>query len=279
MRVPVLTYHAANVSGNNYAENDHVAFAADLALIEDLGLRIVPLRRVVDNLIGRANHDLAGCVAVACDDGTDFDYFDLEHPQYGRQRSLFNSLLDFRRDRGRDAQPALHLTAFVIASPDARRQIDIDRLGGQNRMRGTWWRPAQSSGLVSIENHSWDHNHPALVEAGFDDMPRGSFLAVNNEMRADAEIAQASYYLNARLAPHRVSLFCYPFGHVNDYLHLEYLPERVAEHGIQAAFSDGAEPIHEGSDRWLLPRYICGWHWTSPGQLERILRDETSDSS
>ena len=30
-RVPVLTYHAANVDGDSYAGNDHVALAADLA--------------------------------------------------------------------------------------------------------------------------------------------------------------------------------------------------------------------------------------------------------
>ena len=30
MRVPILTYHSNNVSGNDYASNDHVALAADL---------------------------------------------------------------------------------------------------------------------------------------------------------------------------------------------------------------------------------------------------------
>ncbi|MGB8376870.1 MAG: polysaccharide deacetylase family protein [Rhodanobacteraceae bacterium] len=273
MRVPVLTYHAVNIAGNDYANNDHVAFAADLRTIDDLGLRIVPLQWLVDVLLGRADHDLADSIALSCDDGTDFDYFDLPHPEHGMQRSLFNALLDFRRERGRDAQPDLHLTAFVIASPDARRQLDHACLAGRGAMSERWWRPAQRSGLIAIENHSWDHNHPGLETPGADDMPRGSFLAVDNEMRADAEIAQASYYLNAHLSPHRVSLFCYPFGHVSDYLHDEYLPERRAEHGIEAAFSDGAEPIHEASDRWLLPRYICGWHWKSPGELESILRE------
>ena len=48
MRVPILTYHSNNISGNDYASNDHVALAADLRLIHDRGLRIVPLARVVD---------------------------------------------------------------------------------------------------------------------------------------------------------------------------------------------------------------------------------------
>ena len=50
MRVPVLTYHSNNVGGNDYANNDHVALAADLRRIRALGLRIVPLSLVVDNL-------------------------------------------------------------------------------------------------------------------------------------------------------------------------------------------------------------------------------------
>ena len=32
MQIPILTYHAMNVSGNSYESNDHVAFAADLDL-------------------------------------------------------------------------------------------------------------------------------------------------------------------------------------------------------------------------------------------------------
>jgi len=54
MRVPVLAYHSNNVGGNDYADNDHVALAADLAQIHARGLCIVPLARVVDVLLGQA---------------------------------------------------------------------------------------------------------------------------------------------------------------------------------------------------------------------------------
>lgn len=74
MRVPVLAYHATNVSGNDYASNDHLAFAADLRLIDDLDLRIVPLQWVVEQVIGAADRDLAGCVALTCDDGSALDF-------------------------------------------------------------------------------------------------------------------------------------------------------------------------------------------------------------
>ena len=271
MRVPVLAYHAVNISGNDYASNDPRAFAADLRLIDDLGLRIVPLHWVVDQLLGRADRDLDRCVALTCDDGSRFDFDDLEHPAHGPQRSLYHCLRDFIDERGTQAQPDLHLTSFVIASPQARAHIDRVCLVGRGWMDDAWWPSAQASGLIAIENHSWDHNHAAIPAPGIDGMPRGSFLSVDNPTRAKAEIAAASDYINARIAPHRTTLFCYPFSHVPDYVHDEYLPNFGSEHGMLAAMGDGAEPVGKHSDRWNLPRYICGWHWKSPEALRGIL--------
>jgi hypothetical protein len=273
MRVPVLAYHSNNIEGNGYRGNDHVAFAADLRTIRRLGLRIVPLQHVVDRLLGRHAHDLSGCVALSCDDGTDFDYFDLDHPVAGRQRSLFNALLDFRAEHGREAQPDLHLTCFVIASPAARAHLDRTRLFGANWISQRWWRPALRSGLVAIGNHSWDHNHDAIPLPGLAGMVRGSFLAVDDAERADAQIAAATRHLETAIAPFRAHLFCYPYAEVNDYLRTEYLPRHVDRHGMDAAFGAGAEPVTEASDRWNLPRYVCGWHWKDPGELAAILRD------
>jgi hypothetical protein len=271
MHVPVLAYHAVNIAGNEYNGNDHVAFAADLRLIDDLGLRIVPLHWVVDQVLGRADRDLTDCVALTCDDGSDFDFRDLEHPEHGLQRSLFHCLQDFIAERGAERQPDLHLSAFVIASPQARERMDQTCLAGLDWMGEDWWRAAGDSGLMAIENHSWDHNHPCLDSPGIDGMPRGSFLDVNNHVRAEAEIAAASRFINARIAPRRTSIFCYPFSHVPDYLRLDYLPNFGHEHGMLAGMGDGAEPVTENSDRWNLPRYICGWHWKSPEALREIL--------
>lgn len=271
MRVPVLAYHAVNIAGNDYATNDHVAFAADLRLIDDLGLRIVPLKWVVEQILGLADRDLERCVALTCDDGSDFDFRDLEHPKYGLQRSLLSCLRDFVSERGPEAQPNLHLTSFVIASPEARERMDQACLAGQGWMNENWWHEASESGLMAIENHSWDHNHPCLESPGVDALPRGSFLDVNNYGRADAEIAAASRYINARIAPQRTRIFCYPFSHVPDYLRTDYLPNHGSEHGMIAAMGDGATPVTMQSDRWNLPRYICGWHWKSPEALRSIL--------
>ena len=271
MRVPVLAYHAVNIAGNDYAGNDLVAFAADLRLIDDLGLRIVPLHWVVDQLLGSADRDLSRCVALTCDDGSDFDWFDLDHPTYGSQRSLFNAMMDFIAERGAAAQPDLHLTCFVIASREARDHLDRNCLAGRDWMRDAWWKPALASGRIAIENHSFDHNHAAIPSPGIDGMQRGSFHPVDTYKRADAEIAQATRLIDAAIAPAHTTLFCYPYGHVNDYLRTDYFPRHQSEHGMRAAFGDGASPVDESSDRWNLPRYICGWHWKSPQALHAIL--------
>jgi peptidoglycan/xylan/chitin deacetylase (PgdA/CDA1 family) len=270
MRIPVLTYHAVNVDGNDYTSNDHIAFAADLRAIQAAGLRIVPLAYVVDQLLGIRERDLSRCIALTCDDGTDYDYFDLDYPPHGVQRSFFNSMLDFRREFGGAAQPKLHLTSFVIAAPTAREELDAQCLHGRGAMRDTWWRSAATSGLMAIENHSWDHNHPKLTTPGPHGMTRGSFMEVNNRARAEDEIAMATRYINRRLLPIKTTLFCYPFSHVPAYLREDYFPRHKEEHGMLAALADGAQPVTADSDRWCLPRYICGHHWKSPEELVRI---------
>ncbi len=271
MQVPILTYHGVNIAGNDYAGNDHVAFAADLELIHTLGLRIVPVQWVVDQLLGRTQRDLRRCVALTCDDGSNFDYDDLDHPEHGRQLSFYNALRQFRERHGERPQPDLHLTAFVIADPLARERMDKQCLVGRDWMQSRWWRAAQDSGLLAIENHSWDHNHPCLSSPGPHGLVRGDFHAVASEAQAEFEIAQSQQFLATQLAPHQPRLFCYPFGHVNAFLSRDWLPRRGTAAGLDAAFGDGAASATPLSDRWNIPRYICGWHWRSPDGLREIL--------
>ena len=273
MRVPVLAYHAANIAGNDYVGNDHVAFAADLRLIDDLGLRIVPLQWVVDARNGLRPRDLAGCVALSCDDGPTLDFVDVDHPVHGRQRSLHNAMLDFVAERGADAQPHLHLTAFVIAGAEARTHLDRNCLAGLGWMADDWWRAALAGGRMAIENHSFDHNHDAIPLPGLAGMTRGTFHAVDTRERATAEIADARRAIDARIAPARTRLFCYPYSQTNDYLVDEYFPHHRDEHGMDAAFGAGAAPVTAASSPWNLPRYICGWHWREADDLRAILRE------
>lgn len=271
LRVPVLAYHAVNIAGNDYANNDHVAFAADLRMIDDLGLRIVPLQWLAEHLLGLANRDLSHCVALTCDDGSDFDFFDLEHPRHGLQRSLFNCLNDFRSERGFDKQPDLHLTSFVIASPDARKEMDRQCLVGRDWMTEQWWNAASDSNLMAIECHSWEHNHPAMGATGTAGIVRGTFDVVDTPVRAEHEIAQAVAYLDKRMSPRRISQFAFPFGQSNAFLIDDYLPNRGVQLGLMAAWSTDGRPVAARDNRWNLPRYVCGWHWKSPEELCGIL--------
>src|SRR5262249_25324690 len=221
-------------------------------------------------LLGRHGDALERCIALTCDDGTDLDWRDTEWPGFGVQRSLFNCLQDFRNERGMAAQPELHLTGFLIADPEARARMDRECLYSRGWMGEDWWRAAQDTGLMSLENHSWDHNHPCLPSPGPHGLARGEFHAVASEAQAEFEIAQAQEYIAVRTG-HRPRVFCYPFGHVNAFLHDDWLPRRGPPIGLDAAVGDGAQPVTMHSDRWNLPRYICGWHWKTPDELRAIL--------
>ena len=272
MRVPVLAYHSINIGGNDYADNDHVALAADLQLLHRLGLRIVPLARVVDVLLGAASEStVENAVALSFDDGSWFDWHDLDHPTCGRQRGFAGILRDFAAQTHATA----HATSFVIVSPDARAILDRTCLIGRGWWDDSWWRDAQREGLLSIESHSWDHNHHTLPVTAQREQRKGTFHSIDSQPDADAEIRQAGDWLDAHLAPHRASLFAYPYGESSDYLIREYLPRFTHEHRVRAAFGTNPAPVESTSGRWLLPRYVCGHHWHDPAQLERLLAAAT----
>ena len=270
MRVPVLTYHSMNILGNSYADNDHVALPEDLRVIESHGSRIVPLADVVAVLDGRSTADLTGCVALTFDDGAWFDWYDLEHPTCGPQRSFANILRDFRAAHPA-SQANLHATSFVIASPQARDELDRTCMIGRGWWTDQWWPEAVAEGLIAIESHSWDHNHATLAVTAQRDQRKGTFKSIETYADADAEIRQAFDCIDRICAPHRTSLFAYPYGETNDYLLEEYLPRFGAEHRLQAAFATGSDSVTRSSDRWALPRYVCGHHWKTPAELLKLL--------
>jgi len=270
MQVPILTYHAGNVASNAYLGNDHVALRTDLETFYRVGWKVVPLQWVIENRLGLANHDLANCLALTCDDGTDLDFRDIEFPGFGMQRGFFGCLND-ARSQAPHYYHDLHLTAFVIADPSARARMDRECLHNQGWMNETWWADAQSSGLMNIECHSWDHNHHVLMEAGPDGMTRGDFFQVDNAVKAEYEIDQALAYINQRIGPDTCRFFCYPYGHANDFLRDVYFPENAARLGLKAAFGVQGVPATMHSDIWHMPRYVCGWHWKSTEELLGVL--------
>jgi peptidoglycan/xylan/chitin deacetylase (PgdA/CDA1 family) len=270
-RVPVLTWHPMNVSSPDYAGNEHFAFREDLETLHRLGLTVVPAMEVARAVVEKRLEELRGCVALTFDDGSDFDFHDLPHPRWGPQRSMARILADFRARHGRDAQPTLHATSFVIVSPAARAELDRACMIGCRWWNDDWWARAEREGLIAIESHGWDHNHDSLA-ATVAAAPRGSSdLATREDARA--EIAHASSSLAARRERPGPVLFAYPYGHANAFLAQDYLPGHMEEHGVYAAFTTRRAPVTAESSRWRIPRYVFGADWRSGAELERMLRE------
>lgn len=275
-RLPILTYHGVNIAGNDYATNDHVALATDLETVDRLGWRIVPLPGAVARWVaGDPAWTGERTLAITFDDGTDFDWLDLPHPVHGTQRSLFNTLRDFRAagPRLRDA----HATTFVVVSRETREHIDRVGLAARDWWTDSWWAEAAASGHAAVANHSWDHNHDLAHHLMGRERATGTFRSIASFDLAEEEIARASARLK-RVAPNPGDrLFAYPYGESNDYLVREYFPQHHARIGVDAAFGAGARPMTDRDERWCLPRYVCGRDWRGPDGLEALLGDVGPD--
>ena len=206
------------IAGNDYANNDLKALAADLRQVTQAGFRIMPLRSIVDLWLGNRGAELNGkLVALACNGGADFDYLDLAHPTAGAQRSILNTLRDFAAEHP-GKQDRLNITSFVIASPEARAVLDRTCMVGKGWWTDGWWKAAIESGLMHLGNHSWDHNHETLQDSFAPGVRRGTFLNIDSKERADYEVRQAAAYLAAHAPNPGAALFAYPYGQSNRYL-------------------------------------------------------------
>lgn len=275
LSVPVLTYHSLNVTENSYEENDHLAFESDLKTIDELGFRIIPLVRLVDGLHKRiAARDLHKCVAITIDDGSWLDFHDVIHPDCGKQRSFFNILRDFQTRCGGTGQDSLHISSFVIASPQARDELDQRTLLGKGWWGDDWWAEANASGLMSIECHSWDHVHEDLDEVAQVENLKGDFEEVANFGDCTAQVRQAAEYIE-QAALRRPLFYAYPWGQASKYMVDEFMPRYRAEHLFRAAFSIDPRHVTSRDNIWNLPRYVCGRDWKSPEELVAILQQKT----
>lgn len=266
--VPVLTYHAANILDNSYAGNDHLALATDLQSLQALGYQVVTLDAVLRWHQGDDGAlPSAPCVALTFDDGSDFDARDLPHPSCGVQRSFLGILGDHRATTGRTAAA----TAFVIASPDARRQLDERSLIGRGWWSDDWWADAEAGGLISIGCHSWDHLHADLDRVAQADNLKGDFARVGCLDDCRRQVRDAGAYIAGKLGGRRPAHFAYPWGQFSDVLANVYLPERQDEHGFAAAWTTEPRPVTRGENRWTLPRYVFGRDWRAPEALADLL--------
>jgi len=272
MNVPILAYHAYNIVGNDYFNNDHVAFAHDLELITSQGWQIAPLHEIIDVFLADRISLPKKTIAITFDDGTDFDFYDLLHPTAGMQRSMLNIMSDFAKSNP-GAQPKLHATSFVIASPDARNAMAKKNIFGNNWMRDSWWLEAVDSGRLGIGNHSWDHVSNAVSYVAQRNQEKGNFFCIDTLSDAIAQIYVAAEFIESIAPNPSTKLFAYPYGHVNKYLPEVFLPNQAADRNgmVKAAFGTKDLPLMGDSDRWNIPRYVCGWHWKSQSELRAIL--------
>ena len=270
LKIPVLTYHAINVIKNNYADNDHLALASDLETIREHGFRIIPLSRVVDWHQGSvADREISRCVAITFDDGSWFDFYDLDHPTCGMQRSMINILRDFQAAHPPARQ--VHATSFVTSSPQARLSLDKSCMIGKDWWGDQWWLEAASTGFLDVECHSWDHVHPELEQVAQQHQIKGDFSQVNDFANADIQFKQAGEYIASVLGDKNPTLFAYPFGAAGDYVVTDYLPGNLSRHKFRAAFTTDPRALSKQDNRWLLPRFVFGRDWVSPQGLTDIL--------
>ena len=271
MTALILTYHSMKVDGNEYSNNDHVALSMDLRLLTELGWTITPLSTIVDAVIHRKLDPVNKWVAITFDDGSWFDWHDLDHPTHGQQKSMANILRDFSQINTRRGQPSIEATSFVIVSPKARAQLEVTCMAGHRWWGDEWWQQAQHEGVIRIQNHSWDHNHITLDSTAAV-REKGRFSVISTYQEADAEIRQASDYLDSICGDATSTIFAYPYGEASDYLVREYLPNHTSEHLLIAALTTESEYVTNDSNRWLIPRFVCGSDWKSTEDLRTILQ-------
>jgi len=270
--IPILTYHSNQVDGDDYINNDHIGLRDDLDLISQSGWLIISLSQAVDALLNGTFNDLPHpCLVITCDDGSWLDWYDLPHPVYGMQRSFRNIFKDFvQRNLQYQTQSEL-LTSFVIVSPQARQSLDHSCLIGQGWWTDEWWQPALDEGLLSIQNHSWDHKHTGVDQALRFGDDYGSFDTINDDAECRWQVDQAQEYLASKLGNGVARYFAYPYGHCPPILADEYLPSRTQQTELIAAVTTEPQPMTVDSNRWRLPRYVFRRDWNSKQGLLNLL--------
>jgi peptidoglycan/xylan/chitin deacetylase (PgdA/CDA1 family) len=266
----ILTFHSHNVSGNGYVTNDHVALDRTLAHLSNAGIPVLRLLDVARELRAGTFDTLPGRFAcITFDDGSDYDWRDLEFPGHGPQRSMYTILRAHSRSLlGLAWIRRARATTFVIASAEARREIAAQALGDANLMGDSWWHAAQRSGLMDVGTHGWNHVHPAVSELSSQPDLVERFDRISDEAQARLQVDRAFDSIHAVAGGDAARLFAYPYGQVSEFIATHYLP---AQNRIVAAVAAEPKPVLASSDPWRLPRHVCGHDWKSEDDLRSLL--------
>ncbi|NLY16457.1 MAG: hypothetical protein GXZ05_08765 [Gammaproteobacteria bacterium] len=270
-RIPVLCYHSWTVQTGEYAGNDHIALETDLKILAQRGYAILPATHLAAVLAGQHSASTLNDRKLACitfDDGIDLDWHTRPGGNGEPQKSFAQILREARIERYGKGPLA---TAFVIASAEARSQLDSRAWRGQNEWNDDWWAQAAKENIIGIANHSWDHVHTQLDQVQQKDNRKGSFLDIDTFEDAEKQVAAAHAEINRLCENHILPLFGYPFGHIAPYLQQHYLPTQGARIGLHAAFSTCGRAATPNDSRWAIPRLVCGWHWHTTDEFNRML--------
>jgi len=264
LKAAILTYHSQNIAGSETGNNDHVALAADLDALHNAGCRFISLDTLVAGLFGDASlPEGPPLICLTFDDGCNFDVRTLEFPGHGSQPGFLQIMEAFIAVQGSENQPGLHATCFVIASPQARQVIDRKSLFDLGHMSDDWWCNADTHPLLAIGNHGWDHNHPDLEEGNY---ARGGFDMVSKLEHCHEQVVQAGEFIESKTG-RRPCFFAYPFGESGAYIRNEYFPLHGDDHHCLAAVGTEPDMVTVHSNRWNLPRFVCGRDWSYPSEL------------
>jgi peptidoglycan/xylan/chitin deacetylase (PgdA/CDA1 family) len=267
LRLFILYFHSGN-------ERDYQILPEVLRWLHREKIIIVSALEIANRLVAGTLASLPPrCCALTFDDGMDLDFEDVMHPVRGHQPAFATIMREFEEECARDSESVnIHATSFVIASPLARAQIQERELLGYPWMSDRWWRPAVASGRFYLGNHSWDHVSQSVDTVKQRDQKKGDFAAIDNYDDANAQIRKAREMIEMIAPNPGISLFCYPYGHRNDYLVREYFPRHMDEHKTLAAFTCVAEPVTADTNRWEIPRYGFEFAWRSIEDLAYITR-------
>lgn len=267
-RIPVLCYHSMNANTTSYLGNDHLALERDLETLLHLGYRLIDGLSVIHFILGKKRFTHTDkVVCISFDDAPILDFEDFQSPTIGTVKS-FRHILQSSAIFQYSHTPILN---FAIADPDARDEIDKQCILGHGDMTSSWWESSIDEHLYHIANHSWDHMHDALTQVAHSRSEKGNFYAVDNYIDADKQIRQAYEQLQSLVNNKATPLFAYPYGHVNNYLRDDYFPNYQHEHQQLGAFTTEGDYATRNSNRWAIPRFVCGLHWKSPEALTEIL--------
>ena len=261
-----LCFHSGNPT-------DYLVLPKVLERLLAARFTILPAITLAQKLRENRLHELPDKVCVlSFDDGQDMDFVDVVHPTHGAQPSFARILAAANAQAtALGANFTAHATSFVIAAPLTRAEIQEKEMLGYPWMSDRWWQPAIASGLFHIASHSYDHLSDSASSVKQRSNVRGDFAQIDCYEDANWQIRKARELIEF-IAPNPgvrkgSALFAYPFGHVGGYLHDEYFPEFLHEHGTIAAFTTQPALIHSETSVYAIPRFVLGESWNSPQDL------------